>query len=669
MMVPFSGTILTTNGALTAPRADGSKPMKNSIRISIDNASLVLVLALSLVGAWASEPYSPHVDHPHPSNVYWGDTHVHTALSGDAYAMGARLMPDDAYRFAKGETVRASGGEEVRLRRPLDFLMVSDHAENLGVLPRLAAGDGSVPATEVSERWAQALAEHPPVRDVLLAENLDAFERGWQLLISAKSAHGDDYSLDESFERTVWEEVIADAERHNDPGRFTAFIGYEWTARAAENKPRMIHRNVLYEGGSDVAGQVVPFSRFHSSDPEDLWAYLQDYEVRTGSRVLAIPHNANLSGGNMFTLNTLGGQPFTKAYAQTRSRWEPIVEVTQTKGDGETHPLVSPTDEFADFEVMGFTASAKGQKAAPRKGEKGKGSSSTSQQDPVALAAQSHARSALKLGLAKEAELGVNPFKFGMIGSTDTHNTLSAADESNFWGSAGLREPSRYRAVTQSGSSAADYAAVWATENTREALFSAMRRREVYASTGPRITVRFFGGWDYAPDHAMRPDLARIGYAKGVPMGGDLTQAPEESAPNFLIRAVKDPDGANLDRVQVIKGWRDDDGELHEKVYNVALSDGREADAGGEVKPVGNTVDVENASYTNSIGDAELAAVWTDPDFEKNELAFYYVRVLEIPTPRWTAYDAKFYGLTDLADDVPLMIQERAYTSPIWYTP
>ena len=256
-----------------------------------------------------------------------------------------------------------------------------------------------------------------------------------------------------------------------------------------------------------------------------------------------------------------------------------------------------------------------------------------------------------------------------MIGSTDTHNTLAAADEGNFWGSAGLREPSRYRAVTQSGSSASGYAAVWATENTREALFSAMRRREVYASTGPRITVRFFGGWDYAPDDAMRADLARIGYARGVPMGGDLTQSPGASVPSFLIRAVKDPDGANLDRVQVIKGWRDADGELHEKVYNVALSDGREEDAEGQMMPVGNTVDVKEATYTNSIGNAELAVVWTDPDFKKDELAFYYLRVLEIPTPRWTAYDAKFYGLTDFRDDVPLMIQERVYTSPIWYTP
>jgi len=628
------------------------------------------VLALPVVSALGGESYSPHADRSYPSNVYWGDTHVHTALSGDAYAMGARLTPDDAYRFAKGETVRANGGEAVRLRRPLDFLMVSDHAENLGVLPRLAAGDGSVPETEASRRWAQALADHPPARSILLAKNLDAYDRGWELLVSAKPAHGDDYALDESFQRSVWNEVIANAERHNDPGKFTAFIGYEWTARAAENKPRMIHRNVLYEGGAHETSQVVPFSRFHSNDAEDLWAYLKDYEERTGSKVLAIPHNGNLSGGNMFALNTLGGEPFTRAYAQTRSYWEPIVEVTQLKGDGETHPLLSPTDEFADYETMGAFTAAPGKSGMAAAEPKGQGPThALGPRQDVALAAQSYARSALKLGLGQEAQLGVNPFKFGMIGSTDSHNSLTTTNESNFWGSNGLSEPSPYRAVRRWESNAAGFAAVWATENTRAALFNAMRRREVYASTGPRITIRFFGGWDYVPDDAMRPDLARIGYAKGVPMGGDLTQAPGGTVPSFLIRAVKDPDGANLDRVQVIKGWRDTDGELHEKTYNVALSDGREEDAEGHVSPVGNTVDVKDASYRNSIGDAELAVVWTDPDFKRDELAFYYLRVLEIPTPRWTAYDAKFFGLTDLPDEIPMVTQERAYTSPIWYSP
>jgi hypothetical protein len=420
-------------------------------------------------------------------------------------------------------------------------------------------------------------------------------------------------------------------------------VGYEWSAQVPVPgaKAKMIHRNVLYEGGTNEASQVLPFSRFDSSDPEDLWTYMRNYEEQTGGKLLAIPHNTNLSGGNMFKLSTYEGQPFTRAYAQTRSRWEPIVEVTQRKGDGETHPLVSPIDEFADYETFG---------------------------NPAATEAQSYARPALKLGLAQRAELGVNPFKFGMIGSTDSHNSLATASEDNYWGSFALAEPGRYRAVTRWHRTAAGYAAVWATENTREALFSAMRRREVYASTGPRISIRFFGGWDFAPEDALRPDLGRTGYTKGVPMGSDLTEAPREEAPSFLIRAVKDPDGANLDRVQVIKGWRDTDAELHEKIYNVALSDGRKEDE-GKVEPVGRTVDVKDASYRNSIGDPELAVVWTDPDFSRDEHAFYYLRVLEIPTPRWTAYDAKFFGLTDLPDEIPMTTQDRAYTSPIWYAP
>ena len=311
--------------------------------------------------------------------------------------------------------------------------------------------------------------------------------------------------------------------------------------------------------------------------------------------------------------------------------------MTQRKGDGETHPIASPTDEFADYETMG---------------------------NPSLMEAQSYARPALRQGLGQQAALGVNPFKFGMIGSTDAHNSLATSSEDNYWGSTATGEPSRYRILNSAGRAASGYAAVWATENTREALFNAMRRREVYASTGPRINVRFFGGWDYALQDATRPDLAQLGYAKGVPMGSDLTTAPSKKAPNFLIRAVKDPDGANLDRVQVIKGWLDNKGKLHEKVYNVILSDGRENN-----EPVGNTVNLEIASYTNSIGDPALATVWIDPDFNKDELAFYYVRVLEIPTPRWTAYDAVYYGLKDIADRVPMITQERAYTSPIWYTP
>ncbi len=665
---------------------------------------LALVLFILPLNAFGEKSYSPYVDQSYPTQVYWGDTHVHTALSADAYAMGVKLTPDDAYRFAKGEMVTADNGQKAQLRRPLDFLMIADHAENLGVLPRFAAGDERGVRTAQGRRWAQGVKDLTvSTADALDAETVDGFNRAGRAIMAFKGGWQIDHGCAEDFRHSVWEEVGANAERHNDPGKFTTFIGYEWSAATLA----MIHRNVLFEGGPDLTNQVLPFSASDSNNPEDLWAYLKDYEDRIGGKVLAIPHNANLSRGGMFALMNFEGKPFTRGYAQMRSRWEPIIEVTQIKGDSEAHPFLSPTDEFANYETWGKSrgtpSSAKGKKTGEKasqkltkgkqkwqKGSKGKakqakksykgGGKGKLQSGPkivsriASLSMEetlqgSHARSALKQGLDQKATLGANPFKFGMIGSTDTHTGLSTADEDNFWGKMGTNEPSPYRAATGSMFGAAGYAAIWATENTRESLFAAMRRKEVYATTGPRITVRFFGGWDYAPDDAVRADLAREGYTKGVPMGGDLTSAPAGKSPRFLIRAVKDPDGANLDRVQVVKGWRDEKGELQEKIYNVALSDGRTTDRGGKVKPVGNTVDLENASYTNGIGDPELAVVWRDPDSDKHELSFYYVRVLEIPTPRWTAYDAKFYSLKDLPESTPMIIQERAYSSPIWYTP
>ena len=680
----------------------------------------LLVLPVGVLGGEPdpSRSYSPYVDQSYPTQVYWGDTHVHTALSADAYAMGVKLTPDDAYRFAKGEAVTADNGQRAQLRRPLDFLMIADHAENLGVLPRFAAGDERGVQTEQGRRWAQGVKDLVmSTADALSADTADEFNRAGRAIMAFKGGWQIDHGCAEDFRHSVWEEVGANAQRHNDPGKFTTFIGYEWSAAALA----MIHRNVLFEGGPDQTNRVLPFSAWDSNDPEDLWAYLKDYEDRIGGKVLAIPHNANLSAGGMFALMNFDGKPFTRGYAQMRSRWEPIIEVTQIKGDSEAHPILSPTDEFANYETYGKPAkgtalTAKGGKTGakpsqkqmkskqewlkegkgkakqvkgPYKGKTGKkqtkgsykGKAGKSQPPRPKIVSQlaslsveeriqaGYARSALKLGLDQKAKLGVNPFKFGMIGSTDTHTGLSTADEDNFWGKMGTNEPSPYRATTGSMFGAAGYAAIWATENTRESLFAAMRRREVYATTGPRMTVRFFGGWDYVPDDAVRPDLAREGYAKGVPMGGDLTNAPKDKSPRFLIRAVKDPDGANLDRIQVVKGWRDKKGELQEKIYDVTLSDGRTADQGGKVKPVGNTVDLENASYTNGIGDPELAVVWHDPDFDKDELSFYYVRVLEIPTPRWTAYDAKFYGLKDLPENISMIIQERAYSSPIWYSP
>jgi len=619
---------------------------------------LVLTLSLSPSIGSADDWYSPEVDQSYPTRVYWGDTHLHTSFSVDASGFGNdALTPDDAYRFAKGEAVRAHNGQPVRLRRPLDFLVVADHAVNLAVLPRIAAKDPMIMKSELGKRWAQLLKEATTTAGDVLTSKTDAsFASSLGALYNGRLFYqrswSTDYFSDKAFRQSVWDEVCANADRHNDPGSFMAFIGYEWTPATGDPKSPNLHRNVIFEGGADEAGRVLPFSVQDSRNVEDLWSYLSDYEEQVGGQVLAIPHNGNLSSGAMFSLKDFDGRPITVAYAETRARWEPIYEVTQYKGDSETHPVLSPTDEFADFErwdVPGFF----GKKPA----------------NFEELKRSEYVRSALKTGLNQKVELGVNPFKFGMIGSTDAHTSLPTADEDNYWGKLTFYEPSPYRITRCWHFGASGYAAVWATENSRRALFAAMKRRETYATTGPRMTVRFFGGWDYAPNDATRPGLARIGYAKGVPMGGDLSSAPEGKAPIFLIRAVKDPDGANLDRLQVIKGWRDKNGALHEAIYNVALSDGRKADRKGRIKPVGNTVDVKDASYTNSIGDPELAAVWKDPDFNRDELAFYYVRVLQIPTPRWTAFDAKRFGLANPPAEIPMVVQDRAYTSPIWYTP
>ena len=600
--------------------------------------ALVLISAL-LAGTNAAEPYSPPVTHDYPDNVYWGDTHLHTYISSDAFALGTLNTPDQAYRFAKGETIRATGGDEVRLRRPLDFLMVSDHAENMGVMPRLAAGDAGLLNSEDGRRFFKVLADTPALPGVLNAKSIEEFNVGNAALTKAKGAKGGDYGLDEDFIRDVWESVVAIAEKHNDPGRFTTFVGYEYSSGGP-----MLHRNVMFAGGPAHTLQARPFSSHDSRNPEDLWAYLESYREATGGDVISIPHNSNLSRGNMFRTVTYDGEPLSHEYARVRSSIEPIIEVTQIKGDSETLPSISPNDEFAGHETWANLAKPQ-QKADAR---------------------QSYARSALQAGLALGAELGANPFKFGMIGSTDSHTGLATADEDNFWGKMGASEPSPYRTRTQAQFSSSGYAAVWATENTRDAIFAALKRREVYATTGPRITLRFFGGWDYVGDDASKPNLAEIGYRKGVPMGGDLVQGTKSDPPSFLLSAVKDPDGANLDRVQVIKGWQDAEGGLHERVYDVAWSDDRVIGEDGKLPGVGSTVDLETATYVNSIGSASLATTWTDPAFNPSEAAFYYVRVIQIPTPRWTTYDATFY---DLGDGPREVIQERAYSSPIWYTP
>ena len=609
----------------------------------------------------APQSYSPPARIDYPDQVYFGDTHVHTNLSNDAFAMGDHtLSPNHAYRYARGETVITHNGMEARLRRPLDFLVVADHAVNMGVMARLHAGDPLLLDTEQGQDWLVRFQEnHGETVDALNASQ-DGFIRRVMTVFYNTGGKRSLWNYfaepraEPVFRRSVWDQVIASAERHNDPGAFTAFIGYEWTADQRGAR----HRNVVFRDGQERVSQVLPFSKLDSHDPEDLWAYLEAYSEATGGDVIAIPHNANISGGATFAMASFEGQPLSREYAETRARWEPLSEVTQYKGDGEAYPLLSPDDEFADYETWHSWAGPDT-------------TNITFDEEWLERKRGDYARPALKRGLSAQAELGANPFKFGMIGSTDSHTSLAAAEEDNFWGTYALYEPNAFRSVFQDEFAASGYAALWASENTRESLFAAMRRRETYATTGTRMRVRFFGGWHYEHADAYSSEFARIGYEGGVPMGGDLAAAPAGKSPTFLIRVVKDPDGANLDRVQVIKGWRSADGVLREHVYDVAVSGGRQIPTDGtDVPPVGSTVDVEKLTYANTIGDTELAVVWTDPDFDPAERAFYYIRAIEIPTPRWTAYDRKFFRIEDrLGADVPLTTQERAYTSPIWYTP
>jgi len=591
------------------------------------------------------------VGREYPTNVYFGDTHLHTSISLDAFGDGnTKIGPNEAYRFAKGETVIGDDGMANRMSRPLDFLMVADHSEYMGLVQGLATGDETLLANEEGARWAQMIAEGKLASHVFSEFIHDVTGNDPRLAVP-------------EFEMSVWERIIDAAEAHNDPGKFTAIIGFEFSPFPTGDN---MHRVVVFRDDKEKAIQVKPISAFDSNDPEDLWKWLQAYEEKTGGKILAIPHNGNISSGRMFSLQTLSGNPLTREYAETRMRWEPLYEVTQYKGDGETHPYLSPDDQFADFESWDKANLAM---LKPHKDEYFK---------------TEYARSGLQLGLGQQEELGANPFKFGMIGSTDSHTGMAEAAEDNFLGKYAVASPNqdnkdRWKKVwppvegtvaKMSGweSQSAGYAAVWATENTREAIWDAMMRKEVYATTGPRMRVRMFGGFDFDNDDAFRSDIAAIGYAKGVPMGGDLTRAPVGAAPTFLLMAAKDPDGANLDRVQVIKGWLDANGEVHEAIFDVAVSDGRAVVDGKVSEGVGSTVDVDTATYTNSIGDASLAASWTDPDFDPELKAFYYARVIEIPTPRWTAYDQVRLGIK-MPDEVPMVLQERAYTSPIWYTP
>jgi hypothetical protein len=635
--------------------------------------ALPLLIAAALGvghGAWAQDPapsaadlsavfpkaaYSPFANRNFPTRPLWGDTHVHTGLSMDAGAFGARLMPEDAYKFGRGEEVVSSTGQRVRLSRPLDFLVVADHSDNMGFFPRLFAGDPELLRDETGRRWYDMIQQGGQEGVKVAVEVIERFSDGTfpEALASLPGS---------SAYRSAWKQTMDAAEEANTPGQFTAFIGWEWTSNTMGNN---LHRVLIYRDGADKAGRLEPYTTLKplgSDNPVDLWKWMQGYVDASGGDILAIAHNGNLSNGIMFpVVDSFSKRKVSKSYAKTRARWEPLYEVTQIKGDGEAHPFLSPNDEFADYETWA----------------KGNLDLSVPKQDDMLQ--YEYARSGLKLGLQLEDKLGTNPYKFGMIGSTDSHTGLATAEEDNFFGKHSGAEPSADRinhpmAKTANGQFdgwamvASGYAAVWAKENTRESIFDAMMRKETYATTGPRIIVRFFGGWDFTPEDANARWPGRTGYMKGVPMGGDLKAAPAGKSPTFLVGALKDPIGANLDRIQIVKGWRTAKGDLEERVYDVALSDARKPGPDGKVAPVGSTVDVANATWTNTIGDSELIRVWNDPDFDPKQRAFYYARVLEIPTPRWTAYDAKFYG-TKAGAEIPMTTQERAYTSPIWYTP
>jgi len=621
--------------------------------------TLALSLLLSAAGlAQASEGTE--------TQLYFGDTHLHTTYSFDAFLnKNFTADPDTAYRWAKGEPViHPYNRTRVQIGTPLDFLVVSDHAEMLGVM-RAIRGE--------TIQWEEIGLYASFKRWLAVRQLNEALDKGLGRVFFArflpKSAEvkGGDPVADinnniggiaifgdtTNTSKDAWQDIIGAAERHNEPGVFTSLLGWEWSSIPTGAN---LHRIVVTPEGGEKASQYLPFGSDQSQYPEDLWQWLADTAERTDSRFIAIPHNSNISKGYMFAETTVRGQPITADYARTRMQWEPISEVTQIKGDSETHAQFSPDDEFADFETYDYYIQTT--------------------KNNTEISPGDYIRPALKLGLALEQKVGANPYKFGFIGSTDAHSGLASPEENNFQGKMAADSTPETKAPVLGNPtgasgwdmSASGLAAVWATENSREAIYAAFKRKETYATSGPRLRVQLFAGWDFPDNAESSEDFARIGYDYGVPMGGDLTANASASAPEFLVRAVKDPMDANLDRLQIVKGWVDAAGQQYEKVYNIDWSGDRELDAEGNLPAVGNTVDLKSARYTNSIGQAEFAVKWSDPDFDPAQSAFYYARVLQIPTPRNGLYDSLALGL-DNPPRGPKTLQERAYTSPVWYTP
>ncbi len=576
--------------------------------------------------------------------LLWGDTHLHSTVSADAFTLGSRLGPEQAYRFAMGLPVTNELGQTARLRAPLDFLALTDHAEYHGVFPLLEQRD-------------PRLLDWPLGRQMSELLHSDQIIELAQLFANAIQSTDPELRTPLPLVESAWSASIEAADAAYTPGVFTTLIGYEWTSMVTGDN---LHRVVLFRDGGDLTRKILPFSAQDSTDPEALWSALAGYEKATGGRVMAIPHNGNLSNGRMFAPLRNNGQPIDVDYAERRRYWEPLYEITQVKGDAETHPTLSPEDPFANFETWddgNITLTA----------------AKTDEMLPY-----EYARSALGLGLAHKEALGINPFDFGVIGSSDIHTALSTVEEDNYFGKfihdgpapgrMALKMAGQLQQIWRMVSSG--LAAVWSTENTREAIFDAMLRREVYATTGSRIRVRVFAGWDFDEDTLQASDWAEIGYARGTAMGGELSSnSDRDAAPTLMIKSEKDPDAAHLDRLQVIKGWLDSDGKLHEKIYDVSASGARDREPdSGLFVAIQDTTDLSQARYDNRFGAASLEGVWQDPHFDPNQAAFYYVRVLEIPTPRWTAYDALRFDEERLPGDAG-KLQERAYTSAIWYYP
>ena len=602
---------------------------------------------------YTGRSYSPYAGRNFATVPLWGDSHLHTSNSFDAGAFGNRLTPEDAYRFARGEEIASSTGIRVKLSRPLDWLVVSDHSDNMGFFPDLLSGAPHLLSDPTGKDWYDRImsGDGPGVAYEMIG-----------LFANGNFPESLTYWPDLEPFKSTWQRIVGAAEDYNDPGRFTAFIGFEWTSLITGNN---MHRVVIYRDDASKALQIPPYTTYPpygSINPRDLWTWLGDYEDRTGGDILALAHNGNLANGIMFPIDAqYDGRALDREYVTQRIRWEPLYEITQIKGDGETHPYLSPEDEFADYETWDI----------------GNLDTVPTVKTDDMLAGE-YAREALKRGLELEARLGTNPYKFGFVGSTDSHTGLATAEEDNFFGKHSGAEPDPGRmehpflqndkgTIMGWGMVSSGLAAVWAEENTREALFDAMERKEVYGTTGSRMFVRFFGGWDYTDEDMNNRNPAFAGYDKGVPMGGDLTGPGDGEAPTFMVYALRDPIGGNLDRIQIIKGWLDSDG-THEQVYDVAWSGDRTPGGDGRLPPVGNTVDASTANFTNTIGAPELGTVWTDPDFDPGVTAFYYARVIEIPTPRWSTIEAFRFGIP-IPDGAPVSTQERAYTSPIWYTP